>query len=70
MKFYGSIRDLLKESNKIKLVTHNKNIRIAFKAVEDLVKKKEISYDEELVVKRENENGKGRAKIYITIKKF
>ena len=67
----GSIRDLLKESNKIKVVTNNKNIGIAFKAVEDLVKKKEISYDEELVVKRENVNGKGKgkAKIYISIKK-
>ena len=65
----GSIRDLLKESNKIKVVTNNKNIGIAFKAVEDLVKKKEISYDEELVVKRENVNGKGKgkAKIYISI---
>ena len=67
----GSIRDLLKEKNKIKVVTNNKNIGIAFKAVEDLVKKKEISYDEELVVKRENVNGKGKgkAKIYISIKK-
>ena len=67
----GSIRDLLKERNKIKVVTNNKNIGIAFKAVEDLVKKKEISYDEELVVKRENVNGKGKgkAKIYISIKK-
>ena len=67
----GSIRDLLKEKNKIKVVTNNKNIGIAFKAVEDLVKKKEISYDEELVVKRENVNGKGKgkAKIYTSIKK-
>ena len=66
----GNIMDLLKESNKIKVVTNNKNIGIAFMAVEDLVKKKEISYDEELVVKRENANGKGKAKIYISIKKF
>ena len=68
-KLINSIKDKIKENHKIKLVADKNNVGLAFTAVEALVKKKEIMYDEELNVKKEIKNGKGRAKVYISIKK-
>jgi hypothetical protein len=68
-KIVSNIRDLLNEYNKIKLIANKDNVGLAFTAVEALIKKKEITYDEELYVKHEIQEGKGRAKIFISIKK-
>lgn len=68
-KIVSNIRDLLNEYNKIKLIANKDNVGLAFNAVESLIKKKEITYDEELYVKHEIQEGKGRAKIFISIKK-
>ena len=68
-KIVSNIRDLLNGYNKIKLIANKDNVGLAFTAVEALIKKKEITYDEELYVKHEIQEGKGRAKIFISIKK-
>ena len=68
-KVVSNIRDLLNGNNKIKLIAYNNSVSLAFTAVEALIKKKEIAYDEELYVKHEIQKGKGRAKIFIAIKK-
>lgn len=68
-KVVSNIRDLLNGCNKIKLIAYNNSVSLAFTAVETLIKKKEIDYDEELYVRHDIQKGKGRAKIFIAIKK-
>lgn len=68
-KVVSNIRDLLNGSNKIKLIVFNNSVSLAFTAVEALIRNKEIAYDEELFVKHDIQKGKGRAKIFIAIKK-
>ena len=68
-KIVNNIRDLLNGCNKIKLIANKDSICLAFSTIEALIKKKEITYDEESYVKHKIQNGKGRAKIFISIKK-
>ena len=59
-----------KNINKIILIANKDNVSTVFKVIKTLKEKKEAIYDEELNVKHEIRKGKGRAKIYISIKKI
>ena len=59
-----------KNNNRIILIANKDNISTVFNVIKTLKEKKEVIFDEELNVKHEIKKGKGKAKIYISIRKL
>ena len=59
-----------KKIDKIILIANKDNISTVFNVIKTLKEKKKVIFEEELNVKHEIKKGKGRAKIYISIRKL
>lgn len=59
-----------KNNNRIILIANKDNISTVFNVIKTLKEKKKVIFEEELNVKHEIKKGKGRAKIYISIRKL
>ena len=68
-KLVNNIKEKFEKTNRIILIANKDNVGTVFKVINTLSKNNEVIYDDELKVKHEIKNGKGRAKIHISIKK-
>ena len=68
-KIIKDIRELLKNHNKIKLVALMDRVGAGFTAAKVLYDEGIVIYDEELQIKRNFKEGKGKTKAFISIKK-
>lgn len=59
-----------KNNNRIILIANKDNISTVFNVIKTLKEKKKVIFEEELNVKHEIKKGKGKAKIYISIRKL
>jgi hypothetical protein len=63
------IRELLKENDKIKLVTLMDKVGFGFTVAKVLYDEGAVTYDEELQIKRFLKEGKGKTKAVISLRK-
>ena len=63
------IRALLKDYNKIKLVTLMDKVGFGFTVAKALYDEGVVTYDEELKIKRNFKEGKGKSKVIISLRK-
>ena len=68
-KTMKDIRTLLKENNKIKLVTLMDKVGFGFTMAKALYDEGIVTYDEELKIKRNFKEGKGKTKAFISLRK-